>query len=138
MTYLGLLGATQRLTRDESAVAQMFRRACFNVSAHNRDDHTRNFAFLMNARGRWRPSPAYDLTLSSGPGGEHATLIPGAGRNPTSADLEALARSAGLKRYRAIIDEVRAAVSKFAKYADAAGLPGKLAAAVARRLRSTT
>src|SRR6185295_14013196 len=60
--YRDLLKVTRRLTRDERAVAEMFRRACFNVFARNRDDHTRNFAFVMNEQGVWKPSPAYDLT----------------------------------------------------------------------------
>ena len=60
----------------------MFRRACFNVFAHNRDDHSRNFAFMMDDKGSWTPSPAYDLTFSDGPGGEHTTLVAKEGRNP--------------------------------------------------------
>jgi serine/threonine-protein kinase HipA len=71
LTYQQLLEVTRALTSDETAVAEMFRRACFNVFAHNRDDHTRNFAFLMSDRGQWRPAPAYDITFSTGPAGEH-------------------------------------------------------------------
>jgi len=39
----------------------------FNVLACNRDDHARNFAFLMEPDGTWRHTPAYDLTFSAGP-----------------------------------------------------------------------
>ena len=133
-TYRDLLLLTRRLTRDEAGVAEMFRRACFNVLAHNRDDHTRNFAFLMNERGQWRPSPAYDLTYSNGPGGEHAMLVAQEGANPTEADLLELARSADIKRPRRILDEVRAAVSRFAAHAEAAGLPARARQEVARAL----
>jgi serine/threonine-protein kinase HipA len=45
----------------------MYRLACFNVLAHNRDDHSKNFAFLMDESGVWKISPAYDLTFSFGP-----------------------------------------------------------------------
>jgi serine/threonine-protein kinase HipA len=48
----------------------MFRLAVFNVIAHNRDDHGKNVTYLMNAKGEWRLSPAYDLTFSSGRVGE--------------------------------------------------------------------
>ena len=123
MGYRELLLTTRRLTRDEAAVAEIFRRACFNVFAHNRDDHTRNFAFLMDPRGGWRPSPAYDLTFSSGPGGEHAMLVGGEGATPTEKDLLALAASVDLKRPRALLEEVRAAVNDFARHADEAGVP---------------
>lgn len=125
MTYRDLLLATRRLTRNEAAVAELFRRACFNVFAHNRDDHTRNFAFLMDARGGWRPSPAYDLTFSRGPGGEHAMLI-GDGVEPGLADLRALADQLELRRTGSIIEQVRAAIDEFARHADEAGLPARV------------
>jgi serine/threonine-protein kinase HipA len=38
----------------------------FNVLAHNRDDHSKNFSYLMDKDGQWKLSPAYDLTFSSG------------------------------------------------------------------------
>ena len=133
-TYRDLLLTTRRLTRDETAVSEMFRRACFNVFAHNRDDHTRNFAFLMDEQGVWRPSPAYDLTFSAGPGGEHAMLVGREGAKPGEADLLELATSVDLKRARPIIEEVRLAVSRFARHAEAAGLPSKVRGRVAEAL----
>lgn len=133
-TYRDLLLATRRLTRDEAAVTEMFRRACFNVLAHNRDDHTRNFAFLMSERGEWRASPAYDLTYSDGPGGEHAMLVGREGANPTVDDLLELAKSADVRRPRPIIDQVRQAVARFARHADEAGVPAKVRRRIARAL----
>ena len=62
--------ATYFLTKNISEVTKAFRLACFNVFAHNRDDRAKNFAFLIDEQGTWRPSPAYDLTISGGPGGE--------------------------------------------------------------------
>jgi serine/threonine-protein kinase HipA len=134
LSYRDLLVATRQLTRSESAVAQMFRRACFNVFAHNRDDHSRNFAFLMDERGRWQPSPAYDLTFSEGPGGEHTLLVDGEGLNPSAEHLQRLAASMELKHGPAIIDDVRSAVSRFARFAEEAGLPARRTAEVAKRL----
>jgi serine/threonine-protein kinase HipA len=136
VTYRDLLLTTRALTRDEAAVREMFRRACFNVLAHNRDDHTRNFAFAMSERGEWSVAPAYDLTCSDGPGGEHAMLV-GDGANPTAADLRALADEVGLRRATGILDEVRAAVAKFARYADDAGVPRALRDRVAGALGVT-
>src|SRR4029079_12571457 len=103
----------RELTRNEAAVAEMFRRACFNVFAHNRDDNSRNFAFLMDEQGAWRPSPAYDLTFAQGPGGEHTMLVAGEGRAPGIAHLTALAAQADLKNGTKIIDQVRAVISRF-------------------------
>lgn len=134
LSYRELLLVTRKLTASEVAVAEMFRRACFNVFAHNRDDHTKNFAFLMDERGRWRPSPAYDLTYSDGPGGEHTLLVDGEGRAPTRAHLEALARSVSLRKAGPIIDAVEAAVRAVRAHGEEAGLPRRAREALATSL----
>lgn len=134
LTYADLLKATRQLTRDESAVAEMFRRACFNVFAHNRDDHSRNFAFLMDESGAWRASPAYDLTYSDGPGGEHTLLVDTEGADPSRKHLVALAVSADVRRADEVIDQVEEAVRRFPSFADEARLPKKVAAAIAKKL----
>ena len=134
LTYRDVLKTARALTRNEGDVLELFRRACFNVFAHNRDDHARNFAFLMNARGTWRVSPAYDLTYAHGPGGEHAMLVDTEGANPTRAHLEKLAASVGLRRTAIVIDEVRAGVSKFHRFADEAGVARSRAREVGRAL----
>lgn len=134
LDYADLLKVTRSLTRDESAVVEMFRRACFNVFAHNRDDHARNFAFVMDERGTWRPSPAYDLTFSSGPGGEHTTLVSGEGRIPAKDHLIQLAKTADVRRAAAIVDHVRSAVNRFKEFAEQAGVPARLRGAIARKL----
>jgi serine/threonine-protein kinase HipA len=133
-TYLDLLKTTRRLTRNEAAVAEMFRRACFNVLAHNRDDHSRNFAFLMDERGSWRPSPAYDLTFSEGPGGEHTMLVGREGRAPGPEHLLAVAGDAELKHGKKLLDEVRATIDRFEVFADQAGVPARLRGSIARKL----
>ena len=46
------------------AMQQVFRRVVFNVMAMNRDDHTKNFSFLLPEHGSWRLAPAYDVTHS--------------------------------------------------------------------------
>jgi serine/threonine-protein kinase HipA len=139
LDYRDLLKVTRDLTRNEAAVAEMFRRACFNVFAHNRDDHSRNFAFLMDEAGTWRPSPAYDLTFAPGPGGEHTMLVAGEGRAPGVEHLTALAAQVELKNGAKIIQEVRAAISRFKRFADRAGVPARLrdrtATALARSKR---
>lgn len=134
LSYRDVLKTARALTRNEGDVRELFRRACFNVFAHNRDDHARNFAFLMSARGVWRVSPAYDLTYSHGPGGEHTMLVDTEGANPTRVHLERLAASVGLRRTGDVIDEVRAAVSKFHRFADEAGVARSRAREVGRAL----
>ncbi|MBI4676785.1 MAG: type II toxin-antitoxin system HipA family toxin [Elusimicrobia bacterium] len=123
--YADLLKATSVLTRDHRDVLRAFRRTVFNVAAHNRDDHVKNFAFLMDsASGDWTLSPAYDLSYSAGPGGEHTMTVAGEGLNPGREHILRLAEAAGLARPQAlaIIDEVRAAVARWRGFASQAGV----------------
>jgi serine/threonine-protein kinase HipA len=98
LDYATLLLATQRLTGDYREVVKAFGRCVFNVMAHNRDDHAKNFAFTRDAAGQWCLSPAFDLTYSFGPGGEHTTSVAGEGRAPGRADLMRVAEQGGVKR----------------------------------------
>ncbi len=134
LDYRDVLKVTRQLTRDETAVLEQYRRACFNVLAHNRDDHSRNFAFLMDSDGAWRLSPAYDLTFAEGPGGEHTTLVVGEGRAPNRRHLERLAHEADVKRATTALDQVRAAVADFPRFAEEARVPKKETTAIAARL----
>ncbi len=80
-------------------VKKMYRLMCFNIFAHNRDDHSKNFSFLYNEiKRKWELSPAYDLTYSNSIGGEHATTIAGNGKNPTIKDILKVAENIGLKK----------------------------------------
>lgn len=97
LDYETLLLATQRLTGDTREVLKAFERCVFNVIFHNRDDHARNFAFRLDEQGLWKLSPAFDLTYSDGPRGEHATSIAGRGREITWADLLRVAKAGGVK-----------------------------------------
>lgn len=81
LDYNTLMALTLELTKDYSEVEKMYRLMCFNVFAHNRDDHSKNFTFLYDTeKGGWRLAPAYDLTYSNSIGGEHATCINGNGK----------------------------------------------------------
>ena len=98
LDYSSLLLATARITGNQHEVQKAFSRCVFNVLLHNRDDHARNFAFCMNAQGRWTLSPAFDLTYSNGAGGEHATSIAGHGKNITRAHLLQVAKQGGVDK----------------------------------------
>ena len=113
LDYHILMKLTSILTHDYSQMIQMFRLMCFNVFAHNRDDHSRNFAYLYDQEeSRWLLSPAYDLTYSSSIGGEHATCVNGNGQNPGRKDLLAVAAQAGIEAREAadILKEVEETV----------------------------
>ena len=122
LDYESVLKATQALTRSMVDVEAFFRLAAFNVLAHNRDDHSKNFAFLMNEKGQWNVAPAYDLTFSSGPGGEQSTTIMGEGKKPGRTHLQELGKKLGIKKANEIIDQVSQAISKWEEFADIAGV----------------
>ncbi len=85
------------LTKDNRQIEELYRRMCFNVFAHNRDDHSKNFSYLYDEYEKcWKLTPAYDLTYSSSIGGEHATSINGNGKSPTIDDLTEVGQKAGL------------------------------------------
>lgn len=96
--YEDLLAITNVITKDIREVEKMFRLAVFNVMAHNRDDHAKNFSFLMDGFGEWKLSPAYDLTFSNGPGGEQSAMVMGEGRNIKRRHLEKLGLEAKLSK----------------------------------------
>lgn len=124
LDYETIIKATLWLTKDARECEKQFRAAVFNILSHNRDDHAKNFSFLMSETGMWKVSPAYDLTFSSGPNGEHASLIMGEGKNPTQSHLLKLAEVGGIKPPKAlqIIDEVKAAVTQWQHWATIAGV----------------
>ncbi len=94
---------------NEADMLQMYRRMCFNVFAHNRDDHAKNFSWIYDAlKECWHPSPAYDLTWSTTHFGEHTTTIDGNGRNPGMNELVAVGKAAGItvKTCKAVAEEI--------------------------------
>jgi len=128
--YADLLKAASMLTRNHRDVLRAFRRMVFNVAAHNRDDHVKNFAFTLDdVTGEWTLSPAYDLLFTPGPGGEHSMTIDGEGRAPGRPHILSLAGQVGIpaREAAAIIGEVLAAV---------AGWPGCAAEAGVSRARA--
>lgn len=123
--YADLLKAASVLTRDQEAVLKAFRRMAFNVASHDRDDHVKNFAFILDdASGDWALSPAYDLAYAPGPGGEHSMTLAGEGKAPGREHVLRLAGQAGVAKARAadILDEVRAAVDRWSRFAAQAGV----------------
>jgi serine/threonine-protein kinase HipA len=134
MEYEAFLRATLILTRDHRQVEEAFRRMVFNVLAHNRDDHVKNFSYLMDRDGVWRLAPAYDLVFSYGPGGQHTMAVAGEAAHPAERDILRVAEGCDLGRHRSreIIQEVRTAVQKWPRFASETGV----SAEAARRIQN--
>lgn len=120
LDYDILMKLTLELTKDFSEVEKLYKLMCFNVFAHNRDDHSKNFTYLYEEKEeKWVLSPAYDLTFSHSIGGEHATTIHGNGKNPDMLDCVAVADAIGMdsRKAKRIAKEVKECVnSRLRKY----------------------
>lgn len=115
LDYNVLMKLTLELTKDYREVEKMFRLMCFNVFAHNRDDHSKNFSYIYDEENGWKLSPAYDLTYSSSIGGEHATMVNGNGFNPGIIEILEVAQNIGInnKKVKDIVDQVKTTIDEY-------------------------
>jgi len=108
-----------RLTYPEAE--EFYRRMVFNVVARNQDDHTKNISFLMDRKGVWHLSPAYDMSWAYNPMGGwtsmHQMSINNKWDHITREDLLRVAYEMNIKHAPAIIDQVVEAVSQWTKLA---------------------
>ncbi len=139
-SYEQLFATMKRLRVPPAAMEQQFRRVVFNLVGCNQDDHVKNFAFVMDRRGNWDITPAYDLCHAEGSAftSRHQLSIAGKTNGFTKADLAVLADHAGLPRRRelVVLDEVLGAFAQWPRLAAEFGVPAPLAAHVARTLRT--
>ncbi len=131
-SYEQALLAIRQLDLPMLALEEQFRRMLFNIVARNQDDHVKNIAFLMDREGRWSLAPAFDITYSYNPSGNwtatHQMTVNGKRDGFVMADIQAVAKSAGLKRGRAeaLYAEVRTAVERWKDFAAKAKLSGEV------------
>ncbi len=117
-----------RLSLPQSDIDQFYRRMVFNVLAQNNDDHTKNISFLMDRKGTWRLSPAYDVTYAYNPTGmwtgRHQMSVNGKRSAITRADLVRVAGKMGVRKKKAeeILEAVSQATADWEMYAQKAGL----------------
>ena len=112
LDYSNLLALTGYITQNAKYVEEMYRRMVFNYLTDNKDDHCKNFSYLVrkdsNGKFIWHLAPAYDLTLcTEGYNGQHATSVNSTG-SPTLQDFIAVGIKIKMneKRCREIFDEV--------------------------------
>lgn len=128
-SYEQALLTIRQLDLPMASVEEQFRRTAFSVIGRDHDDHVKNIAFLMNKRGEWRLSPAFDVAYAYNPGGlwtnRHQMSINGKRDDFDLEDLIALGESGGIKRARAlgILEEVDAAVAQWPAFAGEAEVP---------------
>lgn len=130
-SYEQALQVILQLSLGAQSAEQQFRRACFNIVARNQDDHVKNIAFLMNKKGEWSLSPAFDVSYSYNPGGfwtaQHQMSMNGKRDKFIIEDFTACGEKALLRKAKAleILDEVMTSVGKWEKFAESAHVPEK-------------
>lgn len=104
LDYHDLMKLTKIITEnDNEDMENMYRRMCFNIFAHNRDDHSKNFTYLYDEKkDKWHLSPAYDLTYSNTYYGEHTTSVDGNGKNPGENEILKVGMTAGIEKEKCI------------------------------------
>ena len=132
--YLQLLKLSDLLTRSHAEKTELFRRMAFNVVSGNRDDHTKNFAFLMRPDGEWTATPAYDLSYNRGVRGHHSMAIQGKGKGVTRNDLLKLAHKTSIPSTAAlrVIEQACDAMSLWGSEAEHYDIPREQAAEIQR------
>ena len=120
-SYEELFETMRMLTLSYPEAQELFRRMVFNVMSRNCDDHTKNFAFMMNKLGEWTLSPAYDICHAyrpdSGWVSQHALSINGKRKNIERKDLLTVGKSMNIKNTKEIIDKISLVVSNWSHYA---------------------
>ena len=122
LDYGNLIFQAKKLTNNAQAGEQMFRRAVFNVLSHNRDDHSKNFAFLMDAKGVWSLAPAFDLTFSSSSQGYHSTACARNYIDPGREELLELADALSISKAKVILDEIKSTIDGWRAFAELSGV----------------
>jgi len=134
-SYDQYLDTVRRLGLGPSELAQAYRRMVFNVVAVNRDDHTKNFAFLRPELGEWRLAPAFDVTHAYRPDSpwtsKHLMSVNGRFDEVSLADLHEVAERHDVPGYRRIVREVVDAVAEWTQYAARAELDTAVTAEIA-------
>jgi serine/threonine-protein kinase HipA len=117
-SYDEIFKACRALHTPYADMDQIFRRAVFNYLSGVTDDHDKNFSFLMDEKGMWRLSPAYDVTFTVNYknrfiGDRHAMSIEECDRAITRAQLLRLATENDIHGAGNIIKEIEESVKSF-------------------------
>lgn len=125
-SYLDLAQAIQMHgdpARIAADLAQLYRRAAFNILIGNRDDHLRNHGFLRTPKG-WRLAPAFDINPNPDKQ-QHALAIDTDDPRPIVRLLHATHRLYRLdaQQATAIENDVRKSLGRWQEIANTLKLP---------------
>jgi serine/threonine-protein kinase HipA len=124
-SYASYFLTARELGLGPNDLQQIFRRVVFNVMASNRDDHAKNFSFLLKERGAWQLAPAYDVTHSNW-GVEwtngHQMSVNGRFLGIALDDLRSLGDQQGVPGIEKALRDVTQATSRWREFATEAGV----------------
>lgn len=137
--YESIFSAARKLGVPHADIVQLFRRTVFNYMAGVCDDHDKNFSFLMNPDGKWRLSPAYDLSFTvniRNPfiGNRHVMTLFGKDCGVTKDDFTKLAEMNDIRGAQSIIGQIADAVRSFESTARTLSLPAPVTEAINKYL----
>ncbi len=132
------LRAIDDITRDHRQVIEGYRRIVFNYIGSNKDDHAKNFSFLMDHKGEWSLSPAYDIGFSKGQNDLHQMRLGDKFRNAEARDFRSLARDFDIPKWDKILDQTFSAFEKWPAIAKENGVPGKYIEMIDKKLRENS
>jgi serine/threonine-protein kinase HipA len=136
-SYEDFLRTTLAVTNNYKDVTAGFERMVFNVAAKNKDDHSKNFSYLMKPDGKWRLSPAYDLTHCSNSTqlSDHQMRINNKGKFINKKDLMTIAEKFSIKEGEKIIDNIVHVVSHWKEFGLAASVTGNTLDSIGESLK---
>ncbi len=140
-SYAELLGVARQARLSVAEAEQLYKRMVFNIIARNHDDHSKNFAFILNDK-KWGLAPAYDLAYSYKPGSKwvnsHWMSLNGKRDNFSREDFYSLEKLSLLftrDKINNMIDETVSHVSQWRRLATEHGVPASLADEIESNLR---
>ena len=142
--YEDYFGVIEKLNLAPEAKVEGFRRMVFNVLGCNRDDHTKNFGFLLTEDGRWELAPAFDVAYAHNPQAGKWTAtqqmsVAGKREGITRADFIAIGRQCGVAtvpKLNTVIDQVAGAIGQWGAFATEAGVSADNRSKIARALEA--
>ena len=142
-SYEQYAAVARRLNPSLQETKQLFKRAAFNYIAMNCDDHVKNFSFMMDRRGNWKMTPAYDISFAYKPNhewiGTHQMTLNGKSSEIKMTDLMEFGNNIGLSKSfcKTSVNEIIGTVEKWMSFAAQCGITEERATEIGNMLNQT-
>lgn len=118
-SYAELFAIARQLRLSALEAEQLFKRMTFNIIARNHDDHSKNFAFILQ-QDKWALAPAYDLAYSYKPGSKwvnsHWMSLNGKRDNFVRSDFYSLEKLSPIFKKRKIDEIIDATIEQLSNW----------------------